>query len=1271
MTTIKLHFISISIFFMALIVPFLTFGQGNKYKIASASIKSEVLFGQSVQRFIFFEGAHYDLSRGEIPYKLIQLPISNQINLVNVALDNEVYSPVDNQEVISLLNSQGGLPDVMIRTSYGFFKKQKFASLEVFPFKFNSLTGAVEQLISFDITYSTAKIPPANNQKIAAFSSNSVLASGEWFKLSVDKDGVFKLDAQFFESLGIDISTINPQTVKIYGNEHGMLPALNSQNSVDDLKELPIKFEGELDGIFNSSDYLLFYGKGPNEVYYDSTVARFRQRMNLYSDKTYYFLTYGGVNGKRISSQASLTTTATNFVTNFDAFQHYEKERINLIKSGQLWLGESYDVTNNYQFVFDFPNLDLSESAVLETSFFVRSGVPSKVDISIGASNFTMNLGTVNLNRYEGAFASEGRSTFIFSPSSNLVTVNTLFNKPQASSKAWLNFLSINAKRRLVFNGNQFGFRNINSVGLNEITNYTITGQPENAIIWDVTSVFDVKNQLYTSSSNSIQFNIKTDRLKELVVFDTGYEEVIFEGVVENQNLHQLENIDYVIVSHPLFIDHAQQLADFHSNDGLRVKVVTPKQVYNEFSAGSQDPVAIRSFLRMLYQKATAPENLPKYLLLYGDGSYDPKDRLSGNTNFIVTYQSPNSVSPVGSFVSDEYMGLLDPNEGKFGSFDNDMLDVGVGRFPVKTLAESQAVLTKTMSYNTPATLGDWRNEAVFVADDEDGTLHMNHSAIVSRNLDSIPFFNVEKLYLDAFPQVSTPGGDRYPLANIAVNSAINNGSLIVNYTGHGGETGWTAERVVGVSDINAWTNSKQLPLFITATCEFSRFDDPFRNSGGELVLLNSNGGGIALMTTTRLVYATPNLYLNDTLYKRMFEKINGNYKRLGDVFAETKAQHSGSTNAKNFTLLGDPAIRLAIPRYSVVTTSINGNAISGNDTLKALSKVTIEGEVRDDNGALMTNFNGLIYPTVFDKIKTFKTLNNDNNGPYTYKLRNSRLFKGKASVVNGRFSFQFIVPKDIVYSVGSGKISYYSSDNNIDATGGTTNFMIGGTADSVDLDTEGPEIEAYLNDKQFIYGGITDENPILILELNDPQGINTVGNGVGRDIVAYLDDETDNTFVLNDFYEAELNDYSRGKVTYPFQGLSEGKHRLTIKAWDVHNNSSNKTIDFEVVIQKDVKLDNVLNYPNPFTTNTQFWFEHNQAGQVLDVKVDVFTVSGKLVRSITEVVVAEGYHSRQINWDGLDDFGDKIGRGVYVYRLKVRSRNGSVAEKYEKLVIL
>ena len=402
-----------------------------------------------------------------------------------------------------------------------------------------------------------------------------------------------------------------------------------------------------------------------------------------------------------------------------------------------------------------------------------------------------------------------------------------------------------------------------------------------------------------------------------------------------------------------------------------------------------------------------------------------------------------------------------------------------------------------------------------------------------------------------------------------------------------------------------------------------------------------------------------------------MFEKLNGNYKRLGDVFAETKAQHSGSTNAKNFTLLGDPAIRLAIPRYNVVTTSINGNVISGNDTLKALSKVTIEGEVRDDNGALMTNFNGLIYPTVFDKIKTFKTLNNDDNGPYTYKLRNSRLFKGKASVINGRFSFQFIVPKDIVYSVGSGKISYYSSDNNIDATGGTTNFMIGGTADSVDLDTEGPEIEAYLNDKQFIYGGITDENPILILELNDPQGINTVGNGVGRDIVAYLDDETDNTFVLNDFYEAELNDYSRGKVTYPFQGLSEGKHRLTIKAWDVHNNSSNKTIDFEVVIQKDVELDNVLNYPNPFTTNTQFWFEHNQAGQVLDVKVDVFTVSGKLVRSITEVVVAEGYHSRQINWDGLDDYGDKIGRGVYVYRLKVRSRNGSVAEKYEKLVIL
>tara|TARA_R110002049_G_scaffold120471_6_gene274897 strand:+ start:1485 stop:5300 length:3816 start_codon:yes stop_codon:yes gene_type:complete len=1271
MTEIKNNFMKYSLLFLTIILPFLTFGQAIKYKVADANVKTETLFNEDSKKFIFFDGANYNLEQDDLPTKLIQLPISVNNEIGQINFKNAVYSVVDNQELISLLSAKQLPNSIDIDVSYGYFKKNKFASISFTPFRLNSQTGSVEQLVEFELDYSLLKQKETRKSKSATFSNTSVLAAGDWFKISVEKDGVFKLDANFFTSMGLDISTIDPRTIKVFGNNAGMLPALNSENLVDDLKEMAIRVEGEGDGVFNSSDFVLFYGQGPHVVYYDSLLSRFRHRLNIYSDKNYYFITYGGVLGKRVSDQISTTAPATNTVSVFDDFKFYEKEKVNLIKSGQLWLGEAYDVTNNYQFSFDFPNIDNSQQAILEASYFVRSGVSSRIDFGIGGSNFTMSLGAVNLNGYIGAFASEGRSIYSFLPSSSNIVINTSYNKPQASSKAWLNFLSINVKRRLIFSGSQYGFRSVNSVGVNEVSNFTIAGQLQNAVVWDATNPFNVKNQIFTRNGSSIQFSVETPELREFVIFEDADNGVVFEGAVENQNLHQLSNLDYVIVSHPLFTEHAEQLANFHSNDGLRVKVVSPEQIYNEFSAGSQDPVAIRSFLRMLYQKATVPANLPKYLLLYGDGSYDPKNRLSGNTNFIVTYQSPNSVSSVASFVSDDYMGLLDPNEGVFGSFDNDMVDIGVGRFPVKTLAESQSVLNKTISYNTSATFGDWRNEAIFVADDEDGTLHMNHSAIVSRNLDSIPFFNLEKLYLDAFPQVSTPGGDRYPQANVAVNAAINSGSLIVNYTGHGGETGWTAERVVGVSDINAWSNSKQLSLFITATCEFSRFDDPFRNSGGELVLLNPTGGGIALMTTTRLVYATPNLYLNDTLYKRMFEKVNGEYKRLGDVFAETKAQHSGSTNAKNFTLLGDPATRLAIPRYNVITTAINGNPVSGRDTLKALSKVTISGEVRDNNGMLMNNFNGLIYPTVFDKVKTFKTLNNDNSGQYTYRVRNSRLFKGKASVVNGQFTFQFIIPKDIVYSIGSGKISYYASDNSVDATGGTTDFLIGGTADSVDLDNEGPQIEMYLNDKQFVYGGITDENPVLILELNDPQGINTVGNGVGRDLVAYLDDETDKTFILNEYYEAELNDYSSGKVTYPFQGLSEGKHRLTIKAWDVHNNSSNKTIEFEVVKQKDIELDNVLNYPNPFTTNTQFWFEHNQAGQVLDVKVDVFTVSGKLVRSISEVVVAEGYHSRQIAWDGLDDFGDKIGRGVYVYRLKVRSRNGSVAEKYEKLVIL
>ncbi len=1270
MNMIKRKKSTIVTFTLALFWANLLFSQTNQYKIDEFSVQKENLYENLSKSYLTFKGANYNFEESDLPYFNTQKEIASNQEFSNVSLINSKISTITAQEIKNELIKLSVPTEFKVEVTYSYYRKQKRANFTIYPIRLNKATNQYERLESFDIKYDKSnKIGQRNYNKAANFSSNSLLANGEWFKIAVAKDAVFKLNAGFFQRMGVDIVNVNPQTIKIYGKGAGILKAANSKNNYDDLQELSIQVIGEEDGIFNTKDYVLFYGQGPHEKRFDSINNKFRHVNNVYNDSTYYFLTFGGTMGRRLAIQNNSTATPTHLVNSFNDFQFYENDKVNFLKSGQLWVGEQYDAITSYQFNFNFPNIDKNSPARIDASFYGRSATASNITVSVGNSSTSSTILPLNLNAYLSTYANGVNTVNIFNPTSPNVTVNTSYSKPQSSSKAWLNFIEVNVRRNLNFVGNQIIFSDFVSADSGNVSRFEIVGQLQNSLVWDISNMYDIKLQRLNITPGKATFTLPTNSLKEFVVFDDGDTAVNFVSRVTNQNLHALSNIDYIIVAHPLFLQDAQVLAEFHSNSGLRVEVVTPQQIYNEFSSGSQDPVAIRTFMRMLYERATTQNDLPKYLLLYGDGSYDNRDRLAANTNFIVTFESSNSTNPISSYVSEDYFGLLDINEGTYST--SDVVDIGIGRLPVKNAKESQSVLNKILNYGNGQTLGSWRNEFVFIADDGDNTVHMNQANVLARRLDSVPEFNINKIYLDAYPLASTPGGDRYPQVTNAINAAVDKGVLMLNFTGHGGETGWTAERVVGMSEIFSWDNSKKLPLFITATCEFSRFDDPARNSGGEVVLLNEKGGGIALMTTTRVVFAAANFVLNDSLYSSIVSNLSNNLYRIGDIFADTKAKLHGSTNARNFVLLGDPAIRLVFPKNKVITTHINGKPLNNKDTLKALSKVNVRGYISDENGNILNNFNGIVYPTVFDKFKNLSTLNNRGIGAYKYKAQNSILFKGKAKVINGEFEFNFIVPKDISYNMGDGKISYYADNGIADANGFTKEFFIGGTSGAITSDDQGPEMEVYLNDKAFVNGGVTNENPNLIVDMFDLQGINTVGNGVGHDLVAYLDDKTDETFVLNEFYESKIDDYSRGTIKYPFKDLKEGIHKLTIKAWDSYNNSSLKTIDFEVYKEKDVKIENVLNYPNPFTTKTQFLFEHNQAGQVLDVKVDIFTVNGKLVRSIYQTVQNEGYLSRNIEWDGRDDFGDKIGRGVYVYRLKVWSRNGSVAEKFEKLVIL
>jgi len=759
-------------------------------------------------------------------------------------------------------------------------------------------------------------------------------------------------------------------------------------------------------------------------------------------------------------------------------------------------------------------------------------------------------------------------------------------------------------------------------------------------------------------------------------------------GKVDNQNLHGIASAEMVIVTYPGFLQEANRLADHHRNhDSLDVAVVTTDQIYNEFSSGAQDVSAIRDFMRMLYERNLSSGILPRYLLLFGDGSYDNKHRMIGNTNYVVTYQSDNSLDPTSTYISDDYFGFLDTSEGYWPENSTALLDIGIGRFPVKTLAEAKAVVNKTINYALNGNnnnlsecdagnsgFGEWRNVVTFVADDEDSNTHFTQAQQLATKVDTTyKDYNIEKIYLDSYVQTSTVGGERYIGAEDALRNRVQRGTLLLTYIGHGGEVGLAHERVLSVETINNWTNFNRLGAFLTATCEFARVDDPARNSAGELVLLNPNGGGVVLFTTTRLAFSGSNFQLSKKFFEFAFEPLNGSMPAIGDIQRLTKNGYLDS-NVRNFIMLGDPAIKLAYPRWNVVTTTINNHAANlPADTVIGLNKVSVSGEIQDDNGQLMTGFNGTLIASAYDKYATLYTLaNNPSSLVAPFKVRKNVLFKGKATITNGKFNYTFVLPKEIAPLFDKGKLSYYAYNGVTDANGYYDNIIIGGGYDtSASNDHAGPQIKLYMNDEKFVSGGITNADPIVYATVSDTSGINTAGNGIGHDITIMLDNDPDKLYNANDYFSCDMNSYTRGKVSFPLTGLTDGKHTAELKVWDVFNNSAKTTVDFVVSGSKEVTLQHVYNYPNPFTTKTSFMFEHNRACVPMNVQVQILTVTGKLIKTISQNVTCDGFRYDKIDWDGRDDYGDKIGRGVYIYRLRVKTEDGYTADKMEKLVKL
>ena len=1161
-----------------------------------------------------------------------------------------------------------------------------FLIATIIPLRVNA-SGILERLDEFELKFSAATSNSLMSNKKSAskkVATHSVLATGKWFQIATNTDGVHKIDAAFLQSMGLDLAGFDPQNIRMFSMGNGIVPENNSTPRPDDLEEMAINVVGESDHKFDAGDYILFYGQQPDRINLNVGNNIFTEEKNLFASQTFYFLTVDLGTGKRISNKASVASPNIT-VTSFDDFQYIDNDGKNIAHTGREWLdANDFSSTTSRNYNFSFPNFISTENIYLRINAVAQSVANTTMSVLMNGNtltNFVFPFYTPGYDQPEGTV--QNYFGFTSANSGNISLQLNYYPYQNVSANAWLDYISIQARRNLSMIGNQMQFRDTRSVGVGKISNFILSNY-NNETIWDVLNPLQPMLQQGLQSGNQFSFSIATDTLHQFIAFNqAAFLTPTYIGTVANQDIHgQIANApEFIIVSHPDFLNAANTLANFHQNTLHQKTLVVPTtQVYQEFGGGKPDAGAIRDMVRAFYVAAgNDTSKMPKYLLLIGDGSYDNRNIIPGNTAFIPTYESVSSIDKASSYTSDDFFGLLSDNEGSNIETGAQLLDISVGRLPVQNSTDANAIVNKIINYKSVNSYGNWRNLITFVADDEDQNTHINQADGYATTIAAThPEINLDKIYWDAYKQEATSSGARYPDAHDAIIRRIEGGTLVMNYTGHGSTIGWGHERVFETPDIESLNNYNNLPLFITATCDFSVFDAPDIISAGEHLILNNNGGAIALMTTTRLVYTGGNEVMNSSIYNYFFKKhSDGRHWTMGEIFQYGKNATSQDENNRKFTLLGDPALALNFPEMKVNNLQINNKAIN-NDTLKAYGKYTFNGQVTDLNGNLLNNFNGVVYPTIFDKAQTIQTLANDPYPQYpngsvvrTFLLQKNTLYKGKATVKNGLFHYTFIVPKDIAYNVGKGKVSYYSNDNATDAIGYDGSINVGGIADSMVKDKVGPTIKIYMNDTKFANGGTTDANPTLLVKLQDQSGINTSGIGIGHDITASIDNDDKDKQTLNDYYESDLDNFQKGSISYPLKNLSNGAHTLKVKAWDVFNNSNEAIVQFNVTSQKQVALAHVLNYPNPFTTHTNFYFEHNMPDELIDVHIIIYTITGKAIKSIRQQVQTEGYHSNAIEWDGRDDFGDKIGRGVYIYKLTIRNSKGVSQSKMEKLVIL
>lgn len=1156
--------------------------------------------------------------------------------------------------------------------------------------------------------------------------TNSVLQSGDWKRVIVDTTGVFQVTSGLLRSLGYNPNTIDPNNVRVFGYGGKSLPLLNSDNNHIDPPEVAVDVIGGGDGSFGENDRVYFYAVGNKGFSSDND-----SYVNPYSDVTYYYINVtSGIQSKRVAEMFQPAGVAVKTFDSFDYQTFYEKDVKNLEKQGREWFDEDIDVELSKSYRFYVPERINNDGVSFSMRIAGNYSIRPLINFNSNLFNGSKPVGTLT-QRGAKYFVLKGGNYIIddvINKGINDVVLNLNFDKQgDPSSILNLDYINLSAKCKLQGLNRQFSFVNQEQAIGSGVAQYTIANAQGIDAVWDISDQYTPRKRTHDKSSNLL-FKVQLGSESNYIAF--GSSNVLTPRIpssfnVNNQNIKgtiflndrgEESNVDYLIITHSKLLPAAQRLANFRKGKGLNAKILTVESIFSEFSNGQQDIVAIKNAIRYVYQNATSDSNRLKFVCFFGTPSYDYKNRIEGNVNLVPIYHTQGGSSGTLSFPSDDFYVMMDENEGI--SIGTDIMDIAVGRIIAEDLNVANLMVDKIIDYSSSKVKDAWKRNITFISDDpdsgkpKDGQLQVMLNFVADRLKTDVGRARVNKLLADAFEQVATSGGARYPELEKEIINSFSNGSLITFYLGHGGIFGLANESIFTSKTAVDLTNLNRPNIFVTVTCELTRLDNPVELSTGELLFLNRRGGSTALITTVRDISLSVALRFYPIFIDESFDD-NKKPLSIGESLMLTKWKITSATNKRSIFCVGDPALVPGLPFKGVNVAKINGDSefntgiIESEETtnqkkrqvLQGLGETIIEGSVlKSDLSAIDTSFEGVATVSVFGKERLKRTLANDGsefewifnetnlnfpNSPISkgqphkiaFGAPGKLLFNGRVSVREGKFSAKFIMPKNVDEVVGEGVISIYAEDVKL---GGerldVETVMVGGLNENAPEDLTPPQIEIFLNDENFQEGQLVGAEPLIIARFSDDSGINSAG-GIGHDIIAIIDGDEANPVVLNEFYNSEIDDFTRGRVEYRLLGLGDGDHTIEIRVSDTYNNVASKEISFSSANSNDFNIERVLNYPNPFTSKTGFWFSHTGSISLeLEVFVQVFTITGKVVKSLRTAAPVSGQSTYEgvLMWDGKDDFGQKIGKGTYLYKISVKSPllNKTVT-KIEKLVIL